>query len=259
MPVIVDKPFAVDGGGRRAGGRRRGGGRRAGDRVPEPALGRRLRHAAPAARMTACSATCCASSRASSASAREIKEGWRELGAEDEGGGQLLDLGPHLVDQARVLFGHPVRVYAEVAQRREGASVDDDAFVALEHPGGERSHLWMSAITARRRPADGRQRDARRARRRRPRPAGGRSCSTAWRIGDARLRRARRPARLVDAAGERAAAARARRLPRLLRGRARLARRLGAGAGRPPRQRRGPARSWRRRGASAAHERGGGA
>ncbi len=77
-----------------------------------------------------------------------IKEGWRELGAEDEGGGQLLDLGAHLVDQARLLFGHPVRVYAEIERRREGAAVDDDVFLALEHPGGTRSHLWMSAITA---------------------------------------------------------------------------------------------------------------
>ncbi|HEX8123038.1 MAG TPA: Gfo/Idh/MocA family oxidoreductase [Solirubrobacteraceae bacterium] len=74
--------------------------------------------------------------------------GWRELAAEDEGGGQLLDLGAHLVDQARVLFGHPLRVYAEIERRREGAQVDDDVFVALEHAGGTRSHLWMSAITA---------------------------------------------------------------------------------------------------------------
>jgi scyllo-inositol 2-dehydrogenase (NADP+) len=76
------------------------------------------------------------------------RESWREHGAEEEGGGQLLDLGTHLVDQARVLFGHPVRVYAEIERRREGAAVEDDCFVALEHPGGERSHLWMSATTA---------------------------------------------------------------------------------------------------------------
>jgi predicted dehydrogenase len=76
----------------------------------------------------------------------EIKEGWRELGAPEEGGGQLFDLGAHLVDQATVLFGDPVRVYAEVAAQRSGAAVDDDAFVALEHPGGVRSHLWMGAV-----------------------------------------------------------------------------------------------------------------
>jgi scyllo-inositol 2-dehydrogenase (NADP+) len=72
--------------------------------------------------------------------------GWRELSDAAEGGGLLLDLGAHLVDQARVLFGHPLRVYAELDKRRPGAQVEDDVFVALEHPGGERSHLWMSAV-----------------------------------------------------------------------------------------------------------------
>jgi predicted dehydrogenase len=37
-------------------------------------------------------------------------------------------------------------VYAEVRTRRPGALVDDDAFIALTHKGGEISHLWMSAI-----------------------------------------------------------------------------------------------------------------
>lgn len=71
---------------------------------------------------------------------------WRELADAEEGGGLLLDLGAHLVDQALVLFGHPRRIYAEIAVRRPGAQVDDDVFVALEHAGGVRSHLWMSAI-----------------------------------------------------------------------------------------------------------------
>jgi predicted dehydrogenase len=77
----------------------------------------------------------------------QIKEGaWRELATAAEGGGLLLDLGPHLVDQAVQLFGAPLSVYAEVETRRPGAQVDDDVFVALEHEGGVRSHLWMSAI-----------------------------------------------------------------------------------------------------------------
>ena len=71
---------------------------------------------------------------------------WRELAAAAEGGGLLLDLGAHLVDQALQLFGAPLRVYAEIDVRRPGAAVDDDVFIALEHPGGVRSHLWMSAI-----------------------------------------------------------------------------------------------------------------
>jgi predicted dehydrogenase len=76
----------------------------------------------------------------------QIKEGWREGGDPSEGGGVLLDLGPHLVDQALQLFGLPESVYAEVRTRRAGALVDDDSFIALQHAGGEISHLWMSAI-----------------------------------------------------------------------------------------------------------------
>jgi predicted dehydrogenase len=72
--------------------------------------------------------------------------GWRELADAAEGGGLLLDLGAHLVDQARVLFGPPLRVYAELEGRRPGAQVEDDVFIALEHEGGVVSHLWMSAV-----------------------------------------------------------------------------------------------------------------
>jgi predicted dehydrogenase len=76
----------------------------------------------------------------------QVDGGWRELGDTAEGGGLLLDLGAHLVDQARVLFGLPRRLYAELHRRRPGAQVEDDVFVALEHDGGVRSHLWMSAV-----------------------------------------------------------------------------------------------------------------
>lgn len=77
----------------------------------------------------------------------DVKGGaWREAGDAAVGGGLLLDLGAHLVDQARELFGPPVRVYAELEARRPGAQVEDDVFVALEHGGGERSHLWMSSV-----------------------------------------------------------------------------------------------------------------
>jgi predicted dehydrogenase len=78
----------------------------------------------------------------------EIKEGWREAGDPDEGGGVLLDLGPHLVDQALQLFGPVEGIYAELDGRRADAQVDDDAFLALEHSSGVRSHLWMSAVAA---------------------------------------------------------------------------------------------------------------
>ncbi len=71
---------------------------------------------------------------------------WRELPGASEGGGLLLDLGAHLVDQALTLFGPVHRVYAEIDARRPDALIDDDVFVALEHAVGVRSHLWMSAI-----------------------------------------------------------------------------------------------------------------
>jgi predicted dehydrogenase len=71
---------------------------------------------------------------------------WRESAVPEEAGGLLYDLGSHLVDQAVHLFGRPTHVYAEVERRRAGAEVDDDAFIALRHPGGELSHLWMSAV-----------------------------------------------------------------------------------------------------------------
>ena len=71
---------------------------------------------------------------------------WRERGGAEEGGGLLLDLGPHLVDQALVLFGPVAAVYAEVAARRPGVGADDDVFVALRHASGTIAHLWASQV-----------------------------------------------------------------------------------------------------------------
>jgi predicted dehydrogenase len=74
--------------------------------------------------------------------------GWRERGDPEEAGGILYDLGSHLIDQALVLFGPAATVYAEIHARRSGVEVDDDAFVAITHQSGVRSHLWMSAVAA---------------------------------------------------------------------------------------------------------------
>lgn len=76
------------------------------------------------------------------------KGGWREEGAPEEAGGLLYDLGSHLIDQALVLFGPASHVYAELDRRRPSVQVDDDAFVALTHASGVRSHLFMSAVAA---------------------------------------------------------------------------------------------------------------
>ncbi|MEV0252801.1 Gfo/Idh/MocA family oxidoreductase [Streptomyces sp. NPDC050732] len=76
------------------------------------------------------------------------KGGWRESGNPEEIGGLLYDLGSHVVDQALVLFGPVVSVYAESDVRRPGAEADDDTFLALTHANGVRSHLYVSATTA---------------------------------------------------------------------------------------------------------------
>ena len=75
------------------------------------------------------------------------KGGWRESGDPEEIGGLLYDLGSHVVDQALVLFGPAVQVYAESDIRRPGAQADDDTFIAVTHAGGVRSHLYVSATT----------------------------------------------------------------------------------------------------------------
>jgi predicted dehydrogenase len=72
---------------------------------------------------------------------------WRETRTPEEGGGVLLDLGAHLIDEALQLYGPATQVYAEIASRRGGAA-DDDGFVALTHASGTVSHLRASAVTA---------------------------------------------------------------------------------------------------------------
>ncbi|MFE0137075.1 Gfo/Idh/MocA family oxidoreductase [Streptomyces sp. NPDC059037] len=76
------------------------------------------------------------------------KGGWRESGDPEEIGGLLYDLGSHVVDQALVLFGPAMSVYAESDIRRPGAAADDDTFIAITHASGVRSHLYVSATTA---------------------------------------------------------------------------------------------------------------
>lgn len=72
---------------------------------------------------------------------------WREQRTPEEGGGVLLDLGAHLIDEALELYGPAAHVYAEIDSRRGGAA-DDDAFVAIAHRSGTYSHLRASSFTA---------------------------------------------------------------------------------------------------------------
>ena len=74
------------------------------------------------------------------------KDRWRENAAAADGGGVLLDLHSHLVDSAIELFGPVTQVYAELAARTTFA--EDDAFLALTHAGGVRSHLGALSLAA---------------------------------------------------------------------------------------------------------------
>lgn len=67
---------------------------------------------------------------------------WRRSQEPEAGGGILLDLGSHLVDQAIALLGPVQAVYAEIDSRAGG--VADDVFLALRHRTGVRSHLWAA-------------------------------------------------------------------------------------------------------------------
>jgi predicted dehydrogenase len=69
---------------------------------------------------------------------------WRDRNPTEQGGGTLLDLGTHLVDQSVQLFGPVGRVHAEIAARRGGS--DDEAFLALTHTGGAVSHVSVGSV-----------------------------------------------------------------------------------------------------------------
>jgi scyllo-inositol 2-dehydrogenase (NADP+) len=57
---------------------------------------------------------------------------WRETAG--PGSGVLFDLGPHLVDQALLLFGLPEAIAADVRIEREDAVVDDAFDILLRYP-----------------------------------------------------------------------------------------------------------------------------
>jgi predicted dehydrogenase len=57
---------------------------------------------------------------------------WRDQAL--PGSGVLFDLGPHLIDQAVVLFGRPTGIYAEVRRQRDAVVSDDNFELHLEYP-----------------------------------------------------------------------------------------------------------------------------
>ena len=79
---------------------------------------------------------------------KPVKGSWHG-GTVDQGGGTLLDLGPHLVDQALLLFG-PVGCWCmpNCAPSGKGAGAEDDIELHLRHAGGVRSTLAAGMASA---------------------------------------------------------------------------------------------------------------
>ncbi len=76
----------------------------------------------------------------------ELKPGaWRER--PEPGAGVWFDLGPHLLDQAFVLFGTPRAVAADIRIERDGGAVDD-AFDVTLHYSNLRAVLRASMLAA---------------------------------------------------------------------------------------------------------------
>lgn len=69
---------------------------------------------------------------------------WRENMSAADGGGQLLDLQPHLISTAIDWFGSAELVTASVRSLRGGA--DDDSLLVLRHDSGVMSYLSASAV-----------------------------------------------------------------------------------------------------------------
>lgn len=70
---------------------------------------------------------------------------WRD-GTADAGGGVMLDLGSHLVDQALQLLGPVHTVYAELGRSDARRESDDRFFISLGHTNGAISHLFGDAL-----------------------------------------------------------------------------------------------------------------
>lgn len=78
-----------------------------------------------------------------------IKQGWRETA--EPGAGLLADLGPHMIDQALLLFGAPEAVTADIAVQRAGATADDYFDLTLLYRS-RRVRLAASTLAAAPRP-----------------------------------------------------------------------------------------------------------
>ena len=73
----------------------------------------------------------------------EVTQLWRDV--PDVGSGMLADLGPHLIDQALMLFGTPEAVSADIEAQRQGGRTDD-YFELTFHYGNRRAILSASRL-----------------------------------------------------------------------------------------------------------------
>ena len=76
----------------------------------------------------------------------EVRDRWRE--GTSPGAGLLYDLGPHLIDQALVLFGVPDTVQATLARQRAGARTDDWFQLLLRYGEGLVATLQAGSLVA---------------------------------------------------------------------------------------------------------------
>jgi len=60
--------------------------------------------------------------------------GTTRLGPDHSAAGVLWDLGPHLIDQALVLFGTPETIWASAFCQRPSSQIDDSFDVHMEYP-----------------------------------------------------------------------------------------------------------------------------
>jgi scyllo-inositol 2-dehydrogenase (NADP+) len=72
------------------------------------------------------------------------RDSWKERVG--PGSGVFIDLGPHLIDHALVLFGEPEAVLADIRIERDGARNNDSFDVTLYYPNGFRAVLSSSTL-----------------------------------------------------------------------------------------------------------------
>lgn len=70
---------------------------------------------------------------------------WREQ--PNPGSGILFDLGSHLIDQALVLFGLPLSIFADIGSQKKGSLVDDYFHLILNYNDEKRVILHSSSFT----------------------------------------------------------------------------------------------------------------